>query len=514
MAIQSQPSRISEPFAGSGTKNTIPATNATPSASQAASWASGFPPECSQPISAGGCPVPRNDMNGVLNQLSQDFAFRQDGGMWAWSASADYDTQRMVRGSDGLLYWSVAQSGPNVGGAQDPTTDNGTYWQAMPMDDANVVHKAGGETITGKKTFQNSSGTPVEFSSPDFDKDSASISSPITNVDIKFNDKQGYTLGNLFFQYPDANVYSGEARIQLGIGYGTWCGHSYSDAYLWLRSLPDGPAFVDTRPMSIHGASLPFLCLCNQSITKGTYPSSEYSSAILFSDKNMENIYSNANRDKSLLGGLYCTPNPQAYNRVSIVTCKNLANSGVSTSVVLQYSDNDAQVFFPNNNGVVDLGAGGRKWAQIYSTSATINTSDARLKTEPETVPDDVLDAWGDVNFVQFQMLDAVDKKGADKARLHNGLIAQRIDEAFKARGLDASRYGLFCFDKWEAEPEQKDEDGNILHEGSPAGDCYALRYEEALCMEAAYQRRRADRAEARLAALEERLAAIEAKLG
>ena len=143
MAIQSQPSRISEPFAGTGTKNVIPATNATPSASQAASWASGFPPECSQPISAGGCPVPRNDMNGVLNWLSQDFSFRQDGGVWAWSALADYDTQRVVRGSDGLLYMSVAQSGPGVAaGAQDPTADTAhDYWISpkvpmMPADDS------------------------------------------------------------------------------------------------------------------------------------------------------------------------------------------------------------------------------------------------------------------------------------------------------------------------------------------------------------------------------------------
>lgn len=131
MAIQSQPSRISEPFAGSGTKNVIPATNATPSASQAASWASGFPPECSQPISAGGCPVPRDDMNGVLNWLSQGFAFKQDGGVWEWSALADYDIGRIVRGSDGLLYQSKAQSGPGLtAGMQDPTADDGTYWQA------------------------------------------------------------------------------------------------------------------------------------------------------------------------------------------------------------------------------------------------------------------------------------------------------------------------------------------------------------------------------------------------
>ena len=143
MAIQSQPSRISEPFAGSGSKNVIPATNATPSASQAASWASGFPPECSQPISAGGCPVPRNDVNGVLNWLSQGFAFHQDGGVWEWSALADYDTQRMVRGSDGKIYWSVAQSGPSIAaGAQDPTTDDGTYWGPISMKSPGVLDRS------------------------------------------------------------------------------------------------------------------------------------------------------------------------------------------------------------------------------------------------------------------------------------------------------------------------------------------------------------------------------------
>lgn len=146
MAIQSQPNRIPEPFAGSGNKNSIPATNATPSATQAASWASGFPPECSQPLSAGGCPVPRNDVNGVLNQISQDTAYRQDGGVWSWSAQADYDVHRIVRGSNGMLYYSKVQSGPSTGaGAQDPTLDTSrTYWASplvptMPTADSSAA---------------------------------------------------------------------------------------------------------------------------------------------------------------------------------------------------------------------------------------------------------------------------------------------------------------------------------------------------------------------------------------
>lgn len=47
-----------------------------------------------------------------------------------WSSTYDYPVDTLVRGSNGLLYWSLAQSGPNAGGAQDPTTDDGTYWSA------------------------------------------------------------------------------------------------------------------------------------------------------------------------------------------------------------------------------------------------------------------------------------------------------------------------------------------------------------------------------------------------
>lgn len=149
MAIQNEPTRIQIPFADSGTKNVIPDTNPTPSASQAASWTDGFPSQCSLPLSAGGIPPARADFNGILNTMSQSIRFGQEGGVWAWDATVDYAANRLVLGSDGLLYWSVAQSGPNVGGAQDPTTDDGTYWgtPSMPTmpagDDSQAVATTG-----------------------------------------------------------------------------------------------------------------------------------------------------------------------------------------------------------------------------------------------------------------------------------------------------------------------------------------------------------------------------------
>ena len=149
MAIQNEPTRIQIPFADSGTKNVIPDTNPTPSASQAASWTDGFPTQCSLPLASGGIPPARADFNGVFNTMSQSIRFGQEGGVWTWDATVDYAANRLVLGSDGLLYWSVAQSGPNVGGAQDPTTDDGTHWgtPSMPTmpagDDSQAVATTG-----------------------------------------------------------------------------------------------------------------------------------------------------------------------------------------------------------------------------------------------------------------------------------------------------------------------------------------------------------------------------------
>lgn len=407
MAIQTEPTRIQIPFADSGTKNVIPDTQPTPSASQAASWEDGFPSQCSLPLSAGGIPPARADFNGIFNAITQSERFTEEGGVWTWDATVDYAVNRVALGSDGKLYWSVAQSGPNVGGAQNPTTDNGTYWQAMPMDDANVVHKTGVETISGDKSFTGQLTLNMQGS----------------------NDFDIVLLDNPNGAMPNFNISSGVYVEQAG---GNVIGKLETTAYAT-------------------GATITRLFAANYSL-------SDHTSILCYCDS----------------GG--------------------------------------TKVVRPDGNGNHGLGQSDHRWGQIWSTSSTISTSDARLKTEPEFFPDEVLDAWGDVDFVQFKMRESVDKKG-DAARFHSGLVAQQIETAFASKNLDAREYGFFCWDEWEEEPDVRDESGHTVQEGHPAGDMFSLRYEEALCMEAAYQRRRADRAEARLATLEERLAAIEAKL-
>lgn len=173
-------------------------------------------------------------------------------------------------------------------------------------------------------------------------------------------------------------------------------------------------------------------------------------------------------------------------------------------------------LFVPNVDNAYSLGQHNLRVSQLYSATATINTSDVREKTAIVDVEDALMRAWGKVNFKAFQFTDAVEKKGED-ARIHFGVIAQQVAEAFASEGLDASRYALFCYDKWDDEYETVkvvdveavlDEYGNEVTPAKthtekrlviPAGDRYGIRYSEALALECAYQRWRLEKLEAKL---------------
>ena len=81
-----------------------------------------------------------------------------------------------------------------------------------------------------------------------------------------------------------------------------------------------------------------------------------------------------------------------------------------------------------------------------------------------------------------FRWIDAVEKKG-DDARIHFGIMAQDLQDAFTAEGLDAGKYGMFMSNTWwetetevaavEAVDEVTDEDGNVTTEAVEAKDAY-----------------------------------------
>ncbi len=164
--------------------------------------------------------------------------------------------------------------------------------------------------------------------------------------------------------------------------------------------------------------------------------------------------------------------------------------SGASSTLV----DLVAASLQPFTTNTVDLGASNKRWRDIYLQNAPNVSSDSRVKTAPQAIPDAVLDAVGDVDLVQYKMLAAIAEKGEANARYHFGVIAQQLIDAFAAHGLDATDWGVLCHDSWDAQPPALDDDGNEIAPGFPAGDGYSIRYEELLVLEAARVRRELSR--------------------
>ena len=180
----------------------------------------------------------------------------------------------------------------------------------------------------------------------------------------------------------------------------------------------------------------------------------------------------------------------------------------------LQVTSNNYVV--PLTNNAYDLGSSSAKWKDIYATNAVINTSDRNAKTSIKNIDDNILEAWGKVSLISFKFKDAVEKKG-DGARIHTGYIAQDIKEELNKYGIDACRYGLFCYNSWDAqeekshEEERTDEEGNIETvkvidtPATEAGETYGLRYIECLVVECAYLRKKNKELEDRITKLEEK---------
>ena len=174
----------------------------------------------------------------------------------------------------------------------------------------------------------------------------------------------------------------------------------------------------------------------------------------------------------------------------STVTSSGTTNVGMRGSLrFLVCSDTNSRVgkgvelldnsWRPLDDDTIALGTSGRRYTNVYCINGTIQTSDANQKTDIKPIDNRVLDAWGLVAFRQFRM------KSDDKP-IHVGVIAQEVDEAFKSYGLDARDYGLFC--------DEKDEDGETI---------LGIRYNEALALECAYQRRELQQLTMRMSALE-----------
>ena len=130
--------------------------------------------------------------------------------------------------------------------------------------------------------------------------------------------------------------------------------------------------------------------------------------------------------------------------------------SGSGTQIIsLQRNGSDRYIvgnntFYPFHDNLRDLGAVSSRWDDVYATNGTIQTSDRNEKQDiaelDEAEKRVAVAAKGLIR--RYRWKDAVAEKG-DDARIHVGIIAQDLQAAFEAEGLDAGRYAMFISSTW-----------------------------------------------------------------
>ena len=120
------------------------------------------------------------------------------------------------------------------------------------------------------------------------------------------------------------------------------------------------------------------------------------------------------------------------------------------------------------------IGLPSYRWSVVYAATGSINTSDAREKTEVIPFNNSEIAAAKaiakEIGFYKF--LSSISEKG-DLARWHPGMTVQKAIEIMESYGLNPFRYSFICHDSWESTPSSDE------YSGSPSGDRYGFRPEE-----------------------------------
>ena len=112
--------------------------------------------------------------------------------------------------------------------------------------------------------------------------------------------------------------------------------------------------------------------------------------------------------------------------------------------------------FAPSGDGYYSCGTAGYRWSDVYAQNSTIQTSDVNDKTDVEALPQKYLDMMDNITPLRYKLIDG------QSGRYHVGFVAQEVEAAMAAAGVDSMEFGGFVKDK--------DDHGN---------DIYMLRYGE-----------------------------------
>ena len=152
-------------------------------------------------------------------------------------------------------------------------------------------------------------------------------------------------------------------------------------------------------------------------------------------------------KDNSTVGSIGTTGGNLTVNSEGAGGYGRLQTQGVDRFIWYQGA------FYPNFDNLYDLGAASFRFDDVYATNGTFQTSDRNEKQDIAELSDAeqrvAVAAKGLMR--KFRWRDAVEAKG-DEARTHFGIIAQDLQAAFSAEGLDAGDYAMFISSTWTDE--------------------------------------------------------------
>ena len=162
-------------------------------------------------------------------------------------------------------------------------------------------------------------------------------------------------------------------------------------------------------------------------------------------------------KDSTTVGNIGC---PDSANGSQLVIAAGAGGS--NTGVGLHFTSFTVKTITPcyddgsDHDDEIDLGSSSARFDDIYATNGTIQTSDRNEKQDIQELSDaEQRVATACKGLIRrYKFNSAVAEKG-DDARYHFGVIAQDLQDAFTAEGLDAGDYGMFISSTWT------DDDGN-----------------------------------------------------
>jgi len=206
----------------------------------------------------------------------------------------------------------------------------------------------------------------------------------------------------------------------------------------------------------------------------------------------------------------------------------SIGGTGTNTSGLYFSAANEVLPLKANSliDASQDLGKSNFRWAQLFASTGSINTSDENEKQNIASLTSAEITAATAISklFKTYKWKDRVVEKG-DAARTHAGVIAQQVQTAMSDAGLDASKYSFWCSDTWwekdvEVAAVEADEEKGIeakdaytrtdsydikdeAPEGATEHTRMGIRYAELLAFIGAATEQRLTSIEARLTALE-----------